>query len=134
MTALPAYVAYGLTPLPLDLTNTAPVHIINRKIPVPDNKIGELKIGESLTFLVGHNTGVFRTLNELHENDEIPFKDKIYKIVKVETKPKTEISMRALLTPDPQKVSLRLMTCAGPYDPIEGDYLARLIIYAEEVQ
>lgn len=129
---IPTYFAYGLSPLPLDFSNVEKVQLDGGTIPVPDHKIGALEFSPSLTLLVGHHTGVFRSLNTLSENDIIPYAGKTFIVRRIDLVPLESVSMQRILTPEPGQNALRVMTCSGAYDNSLGTYVDRLIIYATE--
>lgn len=80
--------------------------------------------------------GVFANLKKLVAGDEIQIvrgdgKKFSYTIVKSQNLPADNLDIgSALLSAQPGKAALNLITCGGPYDKKTGEYSERTIIYA----
>ena len=95
---------------------------------VPDQIVGTYSVHPNKTLLIGHSSTAFSNLPFLKTGQEISFNNKTYLVTQVETKEKSNISMKSILKAEDID-TIVLMTCAGEH--ISGnDYSHRLIITA----
>lgn len=107
------------------------VQLENRTLNVPDNIVGSFSENENKTFLFGHSSTIFEHLKDVKLGDAIDYKDHSYKVTNIETRKKSEISMKNILESE-ETDTLVLMTCSGE-SLGDNDYSHRLIITAEAV-
>ena len=106
---------------------------------------GSVKPGdkEGASIIVGHVAGatlhgVFWDLSKLTIGDSIDVEKGngeivIYKVTKTQKVPADKLEMAQYLLPEVAgKHDLKLMTIAGKYDKVSGQYLNRLIVFAEQ--
>ena len=117
---------------------TSPVQtslVKNRALEVPDHIVGSYSVYPNKTLLVGHSSEVFQNLAKTKIKDQIKFNHLNYSVTRIQTVPKSEISMKKLLTPTKTENSsnvIILMTCAG--QPLQNpDYSHRLIVTAKQI-
>lgn len=138
-----AYVAVGLAPadgiaytidgglvIPsIDLNSgVTKLELKDHKLNTPDSIVGSYSQNINKTFLIGHSTTVFKSLNQAKVNDTIIYNNVEYKITSMEVYRKSDINMKDVLKAEKED-TLVLMTCAG--EPIdETDATHRLIVTA----
>ena len=143
--ALGLYLLVGLQPSPADASGDIRLQIpsIGLATPVDDiEKTGQILTApariagayhpsENKIFLIGHSSTVFHNLDQATTGDTITFDNAEYTITEMETRPKSDIAMTAILKPESEP-TLILMTCAG--DSLGNqDYTHRLIITAHKI-
>ncbi len=122
-----AYIVYGLQPaeavqydvdaklsipsISLD-TDVAVVSLNDQKLETPDTIAGSFSGGVNKTLLIGHSTTVFTDLKNVELGDFVYYKDKTYKIIKLELKEKPSVDMSEVLKRE-DKDTIVIMTCAG---------------------
>ena len=138
-----AYFVYGLAPAEAANYNIsgkveipaiglssdiAKVDLIDGRLSVPDEIVGDYSPHRNATFLFGHSTTVFSELNIVKLGDEVLYNGTTYRVVARDMISKQLINMNKLLT-EKEKDTLILMTCAGTLLD-NGDATHRLIITA----
>ncbi|MBQ3305999.1 sortase [Candidatus Saccharibacteria bacterium] len=112
-------------------TPVQPVELKDRTLDVPDEIAGSFSEHENKIFLFGHSATVFKNLKNVKFGDIVDYGDHSYKIINIETRKKSEISMLSILKSE-EKDTVVLMTCSGE-NLGNGDFSHRLIITAEAV-
>lgn len=145
--ALPIYLFIGLQPIPdAEATDyptieiptirlaspVKPLQVINRELETPDTIAGSYQAEENKILLIGHSSTVFKNLKHLQTSDQISYDQQLYKVVKIETLAKSDISMAKILSTS-STPTIILMTCAGDSLPNQ-DATHRLIVTAELIQ
>ncbi|MBQ6354999.1 sortase [Candidatus Saccharibacteria bacterium] len=107
------------------------VRLENHTLDVPDKIAGSFSEHENKTFLFGHSSTVFENLKNVKFGDVIDYNDHSYRIVNIEVRKKSEISMTNILKSE-EIDTVILMTCSGEALG-NDDYSHRLIVTAEVV-
>lgn len=144
MIFLPLYFFFGFQPVnEVDAANypelripsielqapVKPVAVHERQLEVPDTIAGSYSSHNNKTLLVGHSSTIFKNLHEVENGSLIIYNNHNYRVTKVETYPKTDISMSKILA-DAEVDTIIIMTCAGEPLPNQ-DATHRLLITAE---
>lgn len=143
---LPVYIFIGLQPIPnaeaaslpkLEIksislaTPVAPIQLKDRRLIAPNHIAGIYSNAENKLFIIGHSSTVFKKLDQVHIGDTFSYNDITYRIQKLETIPKTEISMSEILQAESEPTII-IMTCAG--EPLANqDATHRLIVTATKI-
>lgn len=109
-------------------TNVAKLALTSGKLESPDEIAGSYSTSPRKTLIIGHSTTVFDDLHRVKLNSHIIYNDQDYRIVTIETKPKSDIRMSEVLA-QAEKETIVLMTCAGQLYG-NGDATHRLLITA----
>lgn len=141
---LPVYLFIGFQPaIPADAATYPQLEIpsISLKTPVASLQLtddhqliapaaiaGIYTQSENKLFIIGHSSTVFNKLNRVNLGDTFAYNSESYRITDIKTLAKSDISMREILQPEPEKTII-IMTCAG--DPLpDQDATHRLIVTA----
>ena len=109
-------------------TNVAKLSLTSGKLESPDEIAGSYSTSPRKTLIIGHSTTVFDDLHRVKLNSHIFYNNQDYRIVTIETKPKSDIRMSEVLA-QAEKETIVLMTCAGQLYG-NGDATHRLLITA----
>lgn len=140
---LPIYIFIGLQPAPIANasslpqlnissinleTPVTPVNIVDHEFIVPSQIAGFYTQAENKIFLMGHSSTVFKKLDRVQVGEIITYNNIDYRVDKVETLAKSDISMNKILQAEEEETII-IMTCAGT--PLANqDATHRLIITA----
>ncbi len=112
---------------------TAPVTTIpftGPKLDVPEQIAGSYSVHDNKTLIIGHSSTIFQGLKETKIGEKITLNNKMYQIMKIEEKAKSDISMQDVLQEE-NIDTIILMTCSGESIPgTDGDHTHRLIVTA----
>lgn len=99
--------------------------------------------GSGAALLSGHvsgptERGVFYELTKLVEGDEVTIErgdGKIfrYRVIGSETQEVEKLNMTKALKPQSDKPGLNMITCAGKYNHVAGEYDSRHVVYTEQI-
>lgn len=95
----------------------------------PERIAGLYQASENNTFIIGHSSTIFGSLQDLQIGDSLKLDNRNYKITSLYVQNKSSISMSKVLEPKAVP-TLTLMTCHGE-KIADNDYTERLIISAQ---
>lgn len=143
MIALPLYIFIGFQPASEAEAKNYPslevssinlktpvknLELVDRQLETPANIAGAYSQNQHKTLLIGHSSTVFKNLHQVKLSDQIVYSGDTYKINRIETLEKSNISMSKILA-ETEVETIIIMTCAGNPLPNQ-DATHRLIVYA----
>lgn len=109
-------------------TDVTKLALNNHKLDTPDTMVGSYARAENKTLLIGHAATVFQELDQVELGDKVDYNEAEYKVVSIETLPKSRVEMNKILAGSSVD-TIVIMTCAGELLD-GGDATHRLMVTA----
>lgn len=137
------YIAIGLTPADgtaytIDgglaipsiglISGVTNLELKDHKLETPDTIVGSYARSANKTFLIGHSSTIFKTLDQVNTDDSVFYNNIEYRISDIKILKKSDINMNKILKAEKEDTII-IMTCAGNLVG-EKDASHRLIVTA----